>query len=184
MIDLSFILVAQALLFAALLLFGGLSLVQPMFRVAAIPDELPTELARKAAQLMRSLKTQLGMKVEFAPQTDYAAAVEALVNRKVDIAWFGGFTFVRAQVRSGGKAIPIAQRKEEKGFRSIFAASDPTIKQLTDLRTKDVTFGSQSSPPRDLTPRSCLLRAAPNRDKDIRRVAYSDAHDSPITSPR
>ena len=60
------------------------------------------------------------MKVELTPVTDYAAAVEALVNRKVDLAWFGGFTFVQASVRSGGKVIPLVQREEDEKFRSVF----------------------------------------------------------------
>ncbi len=86
---------------------------QQVLRVTAIPDEAPTELARKAAPLMKYLETKLGMKVEFTPVTDYAASVEALVNRKVDLAWFGGFTFVQAYTRSGGKIIPIVQREED-----------------------------------------------------------------------
>ncbi|WP_414896478.1 PhnD/SsuA/transferrin family substrate-binding protein, partial [Roseateles sp.] len=55
----------------------------PVLRVTAIPDESPTELARKAAPLMRYLEAQLGMRVEFTPVTDYAAAVETLVNKKI-----------------------------------------------------------------------------------------------------
>src|SRR5450830_68245 len=76
---------------------------QKVFRITAIPDESPTELARKAAPLVKYLEGKLGMKVEFTPVTDYAAAVETLVNKQVDMAWFGGFTFVQANARSGGK---------------------------------------------------------------------------------
>ena len=65
-----------------------------------------------------------------APVPDYAAAVETLVNRKIDLAWFGGFTFVQANVRSGGKMIPVAQREEDERFRSVFITSDPAIKAL------------------------------------------------------
>jgi len=172
----------KALLDGALLSLGGLSSAQPVFRVTAIPDESPTELARKAAPLMKYLETQLGMKVEFTPVTDYAAAVEALVNRKVDLAWFGGFTFVQAQVRSGGKAIPIAQREEDEKFRSVFITSDPAIRQLADLKGKDVSFGSQSSTSGHLMPRSFLLQAGLDPDKDFRRVAYSGAHDATIAA--
>ena len=84
-----------ALLLSALLLAAAPSFAQTVFRVTAIPDESPTELSRKAAPLMKYLEARLGMKVEFTPVSDYAAAVEALASRKVDLAWFGGFTFVR-----------------------------------------------------------------------------------------
>ena len=55
---------------------------QTVLRVTAIPDESPTELARKFAPLGQYLEAKLGMKVEWTPVTDYAAAVEALVRAR------------------------------------------------------------------------------------------------------
>jgi len=182
MIDLSPSRTLKALLTCALVTFGALSHAQQVFRITAIPDESPTELARKAGPLVKYLEAKLGMKVEYTPVTDYAAAVETLVNKKVDMAWFGGFTFVQAHVRSGGKVIPIAQREEDEKFRSVFITSDPAIKALADLKGKDVSFGSQSSTSGHLMPRSFLLQAGLNPDKDFKRVAYSGAHDATIAA--
>ncbi len=82
----------------ALLASGVAAQAQPaVLRVTAIPDESPTELARKAAPLMKYLEARLGMKVEYTPVTDYVAAVETLVNKKVDLAWFGGGRAVAAR---------------------------------------------------------------------------------------
>jgi len=172
----------RALMTCAILAFGALAHAQQVFRVSAIPDESPTELARKAAPLMNYLESQLGMKVEFTPVTDYAAAVEALVNKRIDLAWFGGFTFVQAHVRSGGKVIPIVQREEDEKFRSVFITSDAGIKSLADLKGKDVSFGSQSSTSGHLMPRSVLLQAGLDPDHDFRRVAYSGAHDATVAA--
>ena len=174
--------VLRSCLGGALLLWAATTSAQQVLRVTAIPDESPTELARKAAPLMKHLEAQLGMKVEYTPVTDYAAAVEALASRKVDLAWFGGFTFVQAQQRSGGKAVPIAQREEDEKFRSVFITSDPAIRTLADLKGKDVSFGSQSSTSGHLMPRSVLLQAGLDPDRDFRRVAYSGAHDATIAS--
>ncbi|MBH9578339.1 putative selenate ABC transporter substrate-binding protein [Inhella proteolytica] len=153
-----------------------------VFRVTAIPDESPTELARKAAPLVAYLEKQLGQKVEFTPVTDYAAAVEALVNRKVDLAWFGGFTFVQAHSRSGGKVIPLVQREEDEKFRSVFISRDPAVKTLADLKGKDLSFGSQSSTSGHLMPRHFLLQQGLEPEKAFRRVAYSGAHDATIAA--
>ncbi len=172
----------RALMACALLAFGTLAHAQQVFRITAIPDESPTELARKAGPLIKYLEAKLGMKVEFTPVTDYAAAVEVLVNKKVDMAWFGGFTFVQAHVRSGGKVLPLVQREEDEKFRSVFITSDPSIKTLADLKGKDVSFGSQSSTSGHLMPRSFLLDAGVNPDKDFKRVAYSGAHDATIAA--
>ncbi len=176
----------RALLTCAVLATTGIASLaqaqQTVFRVTAIPDESPTELARKAAPLVKYLEAKLGMKVEFTPVTDYAASVEALVNKKVDLAWFGGFTFVQAHVRSGGKVIPLVQREEDEKFKSVFITADPAIKTLADLKGKDVSFGSQSSTSGHLMPRSFLLQAGLNPEKDFKRVAFSGAHDATIAA--
>lgn len=67
----------RSLLTCALLAFGALAHAQQVFRITAIPDESPTELARKAEPLMKYLESKLGMPVVFTPVTDYAASVEA-----------------------------------------------------------------------------------------------------------
>jgi phosphonate transport system substrate-binding protein len=182
MIDLSPSRTLKALLTCALVAFGAVSHAQQVFRITAIPDESPTELARKAGPLVKYLEGKLGMKVEFTPVTDYAAAVETLINKKVDMAWFGGFTFVQANTRSGGKVLPIAQREEDEKFKSVFITSDPAIKSLADLKGKDVSFGSQSSTSGHLMPRSFLLQAGLDPDKDFKRVAFSGAHDATIAA--
>lgn len=172
----------RALFAFALLGCASLLQAQAVFKVTAIPDESPTELARKAAPLVKYLEKALGMKVEFTPVTDYAASVEALVNKQVDLAWYGGFTFVQANARSGGKAIPLVQREEDEKFRSVFITSDPAIKTLADLKGKNVSFGSQSSTSGHLMPRSYLLQAHIDPDQDFKRVAYSGAHDATIAA--
>lgn len=156
---------------------------QQVLRVTTIPEEAATEQMRKFGPLVRYLERQLGMKVEFTPVNDYPAAVEALVNKQVELAWLGGFTHVQAQIRSGGKIVPIAQREEDAQFRSVFIAQkDSGIKTLADLKGKQVSFGSQSSTSGHLMPRSFLLQAGIDPEKDFKRIAYSGAHDATIAS--
>ena len=173
----------KALMTCALMVFGSLSHAQQVFRVTTIPEEAATEQVRKFTPLASYLEKRLGMKVEFTPVSDYPAAVEALVNKKVDLVWFGGFTHVQAQLRSGGKIVPIAQREEDTKFQSVFIAkTDSGIKVLADLKGKQISFGSQSSTSGHLMPRHFLLQAQINPEKDFRRIAYSGAHDATIAS--
>jgi phosphonate transport system substrate-binding protein len=153
------------------------------FKVTTIPEEAATEQVRKFGPITKYLEAKLGMKVEFLPVNDYPAAVEALVNKNVDMVWFGGFTHVQANVRSGGKIIPIAQREEDTKFQSVFITkTNSGIKTLADLKGKQVSFGSASSTSGHLMPRSFLLAANIDPDKDFKRVAYSGAHDATIAS--
>ena len=160
----------------------GLS-AQTVLRVTTIPEEAATEQIRKFGPLTKYLERTVGTKVDFVPVNDYPAAVEALVNKQVELVWFGGFTYVQAQIRSGGKIIPIAQREEDTKFRSVFITqTNSGIKSLADLKGKQVSFGSQSSTSGHLMPRSFLLEAGIDPDKDFKRVAYSGAHDATIAS--
>ena len=151
-----------------------------VLRVSAIPDEAPTELQRKFAPLGKYLEAQTGMKVVFVPVTDYAAVVEALATRKIDLAWLGGFTFVQAKIRTNGTAIPIVQREEDARFTSKFITADPAIKSLNDLKGKTFAFGAPSSTSGSLMPRYFLLQAGINPEKDFKNVAFSGAHDATV----
>ncbi len=151
---------------------------EAVLRVSAIPDEAPTELQRKFAPLGKYLAAQTGMKVVFTPVSDYAAVVEALATKKIDLAWLGGFTFVQAKVRTKGTAIPIVQREEDARFTSKFITADPGIKSLADLKGKTFAFGAPSSTSGSLMPRFFLQQAGLDPEKDFKRIAYSGAHDA------
>lgn len=173
----------KCLMAAFAVLLSSSAQAQQVFRVTTIPEEAATEQIRKFTPLAQYLEKKIGIKVEFTPVTDYPAAVEAMVNKKVELVWFGGFTFVQASIRSNGKVIPIAQRVEDTKFQSVFISkTDSGIKKLEDLKGKQVSFGSQSSTSGHLMPRSFLLQAKIDPEKDFKRVAYSGAHDATIAS--
>ena len=187
MLDLSPSRTRRALMSCALLAAAGcihpVLHAQTVFRVTTIPEEAATEQIRKFTPLASYLEKALNVKVDFTPVSDYPAAVEALVNKKVDLVWFGGFTHVQANLRSGGKVVPLAQREEDTKFQSVFIAkTDSGIKTLADMKGKQVSFGSQSSTSGHLMPRSFLLQANIDPEKDFKRIAYSGAHDATIAS--
>ena len=173
----------RALLRALAAAFGGLfvsfpSLAANTLRVSAIPDESPTELQRKFAPLGAYLEDRLGMPVEFVPVTDYAAVVEALASDRVDLAWLGGFTFVQAKLRSGGRVEPLVQRDEDAKFTSKFITASERIKGLGDLKGASFAFGSPSSTSGHLMPRHFLRQAGVEPERDLGRIAFSGAHDA------
>lgn len=152
----------------------------PVLRVSAIPDEAPTELQRKFKPLGEYLSQATGMKVVFTPVSDYAAVVESLATKKLDMAWLGGFTFVQAKIRTHGTAIPIVQRAEDAVFTSKFITADPAITKLSDLKGKTFAFGAPSSTSGSLMPRYFLQQDGLNPEKDFKTVAYSGAHDATV----
>jgi phosphonate transport system substrate-binding protein len=150
-----------------------------LLRVSAIPDENPNELLRIYTPFAEYLARELGMKVQFTPVVDYAATVEGLAARKLDLVWYGGFTSVQAVRRTNGTAKRLILRQEDAEFKSVFIARPGSgIKTLADLRGKTFAFGSVSSTSGHLMPRSFLLQARVNPERDLKQVAYSGAHDA------
>jgi len=157
------------------------ALAQEVLRISAIPDEAPTELQRKFKPLGEYLSKETGMKVEFTPVTDYAAVVEALATKKIDMAWLGGFTYVQTKIRTNGTANPIIQRVEDEKFTSVFIVpADSSLKALSELKGKTIAFGSPSSTSGHLMPRYFLMQAGINPDKDFKNIAFSGAHDATV----
>ncbi len=150
----------------------------PPLRVSAIPDEAPTELLRRFAPLRDYLGQRLGMPVVFTPVTDYAATVEALAARSVDLVWYGGFTHVQARRRTKN-ALPLVMRREDLEFKSYFiTGADTGIRRLEDLQGRSFSFGSVSSTSGSLMPRYFLLQHGLEPERDFARVGYSGAHDA------
>ena len=151
-----------------------------VLRVSAIPDENPSEILRIYTPFVEYLSKELGMKVQFVPVVDYAATVEGLAARKLDLVWYGGFTSVQAVRRTNGQATRLVMRKEDAEFKSVFITrKDSGIKSLADLKGKTFAFGSVGSTSGHLMPRYFLLKSGVDPERDFgQKPAFSGAHDA------
>jgi phosphonate transport system substrate-binding protein len=160
---------------------------QKLLRIGAIPDQNPEKLNRLYGQVAAELGRQLGVKVQYVPVTDYAAAVSAFRTGSLDLVWFGGLTGVQARLQKPGAQV-IAQRDIDAQFRSVFIANSrsglkpiQSQKQLTVLEGKRFTFGSESSTSGRLMPQWFLSQAGVQL-KDFAGGApgFSGSHDATI----
>src|SRR5919108_1699738 len=112
-----------------------------VLKVSAIPDENPSELLRIYGPFTEYLGRELGVKVQFTPVVDYAATVEGLSAKKLDLVWYGGFTSVQAARRTDGNVKRLALRQEDAEFKSVFVAKPGAgINGLKDLKGKTFAF--------------------------------------------
>ncbi|MBI2454872.1 MAG: putative selenate ABC transporter substrate-binding protein [candidate division NC10 bacterium] len=172
---------------AALILIGmtvqGAAISYPAeplqeLRVSAIPDENPNELMRIYTPFAEYLSKELKLKVTYTNVVDYAATVEALAAKKLDMVWYGGFTYVQARKRTGD-AVPLVSREEDLNFHSKFITrKDTGITKLADLKGKTFSFGSVSSTSGHLMPRYFLLQNGINPERDFAKFSFSGAHDA------
>jgi len=121
------------------------------------------------------------MDVQFTPVSDYAAVVEGLATKKIDLAWLGGFTFVQAKLLTDGQVVPIVQRAEDEKFTSRFIVPiNSPIKTIAELKGHTFAFGAPASTSGSLMPRYFLQQQGIDAGKDFKSVAFSGAHDATV----
>lgn len=161
------------------------SVTQP-FVTGAIPDQDPEKLQRLYSKLADYLEAELGVPVEYQPVTDYTAAVTAFRVGDLDMVWFGGLTGVQARLQVEGSEA-IAQRDIDADFHSVFIANKSTgiaplndLSELTNLKGRSLTFGSESSTSGRLMPQYFLEQAGVSLEDFRGEVGFSQSHDATI----
>ena len=159
---------------------GSSSGEEPL-RVGLIPNENPEEVEAQYQPLEDYLKKKLGREVELSVPTTYNAVVEAMVSGELDLAYFGGLTYVQARQRADVHPLftEVNPRTGTTKYRSvIIVPADSNVKNVEDLRGKDFAFGSVSSTSGSLYPSIMLNQAGLDYRTDLGEVVYTGGHDT------
>ena len=160
---------------------------KPVLRISAIPDQKPEKLNRLYGLVANELSKQLGVRVQYVPVTNYAAAVSAFRTGNIDLVWFGGLTGVQARLQKPGSKV-IAQRDIDASFHTIFIANTSSglkpvssLQGLSQLKGKRFTFGSESSTSGRLMPQYFLGQAGVKPNQFAGGApGFSGSHDATI----
>lgn len=145
-------------------------------RLSMIPTTDPAKMARESEPLVAYLEKATGAKVELTVPLNYAAVVEAFGAGKVDIAYFGGFTYVQAHKRFGAQ--PLVQRERDQAFHSLFITrAESPISSLADLKGHSFAFGDVNSTSGHLMP-EYFMRQAGVDPEVIAKAIYTGGHDA------
>ena len=164
-------------------------LAAQVLRISAIPDQNPERLNRLYELVAAELSDQLGVQLRYVPVIDYTAAVTGFRRGDLDLVWFGGLTGVQARLQTPG-AVVLAQRDVDARFRSVFIANRQALKdlkpftsiaELSQLKNKRFSFGSESSTSGRLMPQFFLAKAGVEpKDFSGGQPGFSGSHDATI----
>jgi phosphonate transport system substrate-binding protein len=174
-----FLLPLMSILFLGLAACGsaGVSNDRVLY-IGGIPDQDASVLQNRFDKMAEYLSEQAGIPVRYHPSVDYAAVVTAYRQGDMHLVWFGGLTGVQARLVTPG-SIAFAQRPEDAEFRSVYITRrDSGIETLEDLKGRSFTFGSESSTSGHLIPRSFLMEAGIDPERDFTSTGYSGSHDT------
>lgn len=148
-------------------------------RVALLPDENASTIIQNAQPLKKYLEEVLKRPVDIIVTTDYSSMIEAMRFGRIEVAYFGPFSYVLA--KSKAKEIEPFAVGVERGkpfYNSIIIANaDGPVKSVEDIKGKSFAFGDQASTSSHLAPRTLLAKQGLIGDKDY-KVVHLGKHDA------
>jgi phosphonate transport system substrate-binding protein len=152
-------------------------------RVGLIPSEDAQAMMRASQQVMEQLELKTGLKVKPFVANDYNGVIEAMRSGKIDVAYFGPFSYVLAAQMANAEAfaIPVSKKSGQSSYQSIIISkkdSGPT--SVAQLQGKTFAFVDPSSASGHLFPKAGLKGDGIDADKYFSRVIFSGSHDASI----
>lgn len=156
------------------------SRAQQVLNLGLVPAEDPRLIITEAQPLVDKLQAALKMEVKPFVATDYNGVIEAMRAKKLDVAFFGPFSYVLAVQVADAEAFAIAPLgKAGASYKSvIIARNDRGIRTLADLKGRTFAFVDPSSTSGHLFPKAGLLKAGYDPDAFFSRVIFSGGHDA------
>lgn len=147
-------------------------------RVALLPDENAATLIQNAQPLKRYLESALKKDIELIVTTDYSSMIEAMRFGRIEVAYFGPFSYVLAKTKAPMiEPFAVGVEKGSPTYNSVLiATAGGPVKSLADIRGRPFAFGDQASTSSHLAPRAHLLKQGLEGDKDY-KVVHLGTHD-------
>jgi len=148
-------------------------------RVALLPDENAATLIQNAQPLKAYLEKTLKKTIELVVTTDYSSMIEAMRFGRIEIAYFGPFSYVLAKSKAPDiEPFAVGIERGQPFYNSIIISqAGGPVKALADIKGKNFGYGDQASTSSHLMPRAFLLRNGLEGNKDY-RVVHLGTHDA------
>ena len=149
-------------------------------RVALLPDENASSLIQNAQPLKVYLEQTLKKDIELVVTTDYSSMIEAMRFGRIEVAYFGPFSYVLAKSKAPAiEPFAVGVERGSPTYQSVLiATAGGPVKSLDDIRGKAFGFGDQASTSSHLAPRAHLLKKAKLDGERDYRVVHLGTHDA------
>lgn len=146
-------------------------------QIGVLPDESEESLRKRHAPLLTYLSDQTDRQVELVIPKNYGHLLKLFGQGKVDLAYFGGLTFVQAEAWYGAE--PLVLRDLDARFSSLFIAhKDTPENSLEEFRGASLSFGSKLSTSGHLMPRHFIQTELNSTPEDFfSSLSFSGSHD-------
>lgn len=161
----------------------GLALAQgkdpAKLRVALLPDENASTIIQNAQPLKTHLEKTLKKDIELVVTTDYSSMIEAMRFGRIEIAYFGPFSYVLAKSKAPEiEPFAVGIERGAPTYNSVvIAQKGGPVKTIADIKGRPFGYGDQASTSSHLAPRAHLLKQNLEGEKDY-KVVHLGTHDA------
>ena len=146
----------------------------PTLHVALLPDEAAAKIIQDNQGLKTYLEGQLGKPIELHVLTNYAAMIEAVRAKNIDLAYFGPLSYCLAKAEVRHRLF----RRQGQGRHDNLPLHphrqpDAGIKEFAGIKGKKMGFGDVASTSSHLMPKYTLFNKAGLRGNATTRRASS-----------
>src|SRR5262245_17716212 len=155
---------------------GKLSLQQ--LNIAFIPAEDAAKTLTDNKDLLAYLKQVFGIDVTGAVGTSYSAVIEAQRAKKVDLAFYGPFSYSLGHEEANAQALIQGETKDGQlaTYNSlIITQAQSPLTSLADIKGKNFSFVDPASTSGHLVPSYTLLQKAGLHETDYKPI-YAGSH--------
>ncbi len=149
-------------------------------RLALLPDENASTIIQNARPLELHLEKLLGREVSVVVTTDYSSMIEAMRFGRIDVAYFGPFSYVLARSRAPNIE-PFAVGLDARGSPTytsvVITLADSPLKSIAQARGLNVGYGDPASTSSHLAPRALIQEQGLVGDRDY-KVIHLGTHDA------
>ncbi len=147
-----------------------------ILRIGVLPDENKEKLLQRYTPLCEYISKQIGVPYDLVIPKSYSDLSDLFHEQKVDLVYFGGYTFVKAHTLDA--AVPLVMRDVDISSTSYFLAkTDSPLQKLADFKGMKFSFGSWISTSGHLMPRYFLKEMELVPENFFCEVSYSGKHE-------
>ena len=147
-----------------------------VIRIGVTPSQAKDRLVAKFEPLVDYLESATGLEFELLIPEDYSGLLEHFEAGSVDLAWFGGLTYVQAAQKS--HTVAVAFRDIDLQFTSCYLAkAADTRMRITEFAGVSFSFGPELSTSGHLMPRYFMIEDGLDPRKFFGSVRHSAGHD-------
>lgn len=141
-------------------------------RIALLPDEDASKVISDNEGLKRYLEEKTGKKIELHVLTSYAAMIEAMRNKRLEMAYFGPLSYCLCKQKAPSiEPFAAKLKRGQATYHAVVIGNKAKgIASIADIKGKKMGYGDVASTSSHLIPKSMLAQ------KGLREKADYEEH--------